>query len=352
MKQKKVIQSGSVFLCTLWLLTFLSLPVRAASPYHSSAGSQQANAMGVNVYISTAVLQKQFQDAISQSLPAQFNQRLLQQTSQLPASSHALVTQLAGELVQPSATLTQLVPQQKGLAATINISLFPHDPHPMHFSMLVTFNKKDATTVQVGAQALPGQPAPPATGNLGTSKVPLSQLNSVNITPRCGVAAERFNGIPPSGAAPQSSPSQGKIPIFIEIPSAVISAGARSSNPGTMRIGPSLTVQNIQVTTQANGLMATTQIFLGPLQVAATRTLIQLSAANGKLIAKVTDTQLSVGLLSFPVQDFNQLIQQMVNLQLNAQVGNSLYVTRVAFGPTNKIPCAARGSLLLEGTTA
>ncbi|HLI69696.1 MAG TPA: hypothetical protein VKV19_08045 [Ktedonobacteraceae bacterium] len=343
-----------MFLVPLLLLVAFISPVHASSSKRAVVRHPSDDPTAVNVYLPIGALQQQFQQGISQTLPEQFNQSLAQQTKSLPPDIRSLVSQLVGELLQPSATLSQLTPQQEGLVASIRISLFPHDPHPSGFSMLLVFNKINATSAEVDVKAVPGQPAPPAMGNLDTFNVSLGQLNTIGPTPNCGVSALKMNISTPQGQ--QSTSGQGGggqaggFPLFIEVPSAAFQQGAAAA--GDMQLAAGFSVQNIQISLQGNGMVVTTQIAFAGLGVGSTMTTIQLSASNGKLIGTVTGTQVNVVGLSFPLDSFDQDIQQMINQELSSMMGNMLYVTSVHFGPTAAIPCAAPGNMLLGGFAA
>lgn len=348
MKRKKMIQIGGTLLLVVVPLVAFIRPFNASRSALASAHRQAADAASVNVYLSTTVLQQQFQDTINQELPTQFNQALNTQISQMPASNRPLASQIANDLLQPSATLTQLTPQQDGVAATMSLSLFPGDPAPSDLSMLVTFDVQDAATVGVKAQGLNGQPSP-VSGNLPSFPVVLGQLQGVAPMPACGDAALKLQVVPNQGQqTPAPAPGQG-FPIFIEVPASFISAQGSTTPP--MQLAPGLTAQNIQVSTQTNNLIATSDIFLGNVKVGSTTTTVQLSVANGLVAANSAQTQANVAGLSIPLNTFNQLIEQQVASQFNNMLGG-VNVTNEAFGPTDAFPCVANGNLLIAGTIA
>ncbi len=352
MQYKKIIQVGSTFLFALLLLITLTLPVSASSSERYIVRYPKDDPTAVNIYLPISAMQQQFQQSISQQLPDQFNQSLSQQTQSLPSDTRALVGQLIGEVFQPSATLTQLTPEQGGLVSTINVSLFPNDPNPLSFSMLLSFNKINSHAAEVDASAVPGQPAPPSTGPQSTFDVGgFGTLNSIAPTPGCGDSALKMN-ISPSQTPPPPNSGQGAgFPLFIEVPAAAFQAGAAAQ--GNMQIGAGFSAQDIQVSLQGGAMVVSTQIAFEGVQVGSTMTTIQLSAANGQLIGTVTNTQVNVGgLFTLPVDAFNQDIQQMINQELSGMIGNMLYVTSVNFGPTAAIPCATPGNMLLGGTAA
>jgi hypothetical protein len=348
MKRKKLIQIGGALLLVILPLVAFIRPFNALKSAFASTQRQAASTAPVNVYLTTAVLQQQFQNTINQTLPTQFNQALNAQIDQIPANSRPLASQIASDLLQPSATLTQLTPQQNGAIATISLSLFPGDTAPSDLSMLVTFNVQDAATVGVKAQGLNGQPSP-VSGNLPSFPVVLGQLQDVATTPSCGNAALKLQIVPNQGPqTPAPAPGQG-YPVFIEVPASTISANASNTPP--LQLSPGLTARNIQVSTQTNNLIATSDIFLGNLKIGSTTTTVQLSAANGVMVASSAQTQVNVAGLSLPINTFNQLIEQQVTNQFNSMLGG-VDVINEAFGPTNDFPCVANGNLLIAGTVA
>ncbi|HEY7420148.1 MAG TPA: hypothetical protein VH593_33525 [Ktedonobacteraceae bacterium] len=354
MKHKKILQLGITSLFTLLLLVTLTLPVHAASSKKAVIRYPKVDPNAINIYLTISGMQQQFQQSIQQQLPDQFNQSVMAQTKGLDPATQSLANQLIGEVFQPSANLTQLTPTQGGLVSSISVSLFPNDPNPLGFSMLLSFNKINSHAAEVDASAVPGQPAPPSTGPQSTFDVgTFGTLNSIVPTPGCGDSALLMNMDTAPGAAQQGGGGgQGAgFPLFIDVPAAAFQAGA--AGQGNMDIGGGFSAQNIQVSLQGQGMVVNTQIaFLGN-QVGSTMTTVQLSAANGKLVGTVTNTNVNIGgFLSLPVDAFNQDIQQQLNQQLGTMMGNMLNVTSVNFGPTAAVPCATPGDMLLGGTAA
>lgn len=357
MKRKKIIQLGITSLFMLLLLVTLTLPAHAASSKQLVTRSAKADPNAINVYLSIEGLQQQFQQNIQQQLPQQFTQSVQSQTMALPSNVRPLANQLIGEVFQPSANLTQLTPSQGGLIMSASTSLFPNDPNPLSFSLLLSFNKTNSSTAEVDASAVPGQPAPPP-GSTGPQE-PFSvggfgSLNSITPTPGCGDSALVMNVTPAQGAAQQAGGGGGGMgagfPLFIEVPAAAFNAGAAAM--GNMNIGGGFSTQNVQISLTGQGMIVNTQIaFLGQAvgSVAAT---VQLSAANGQLVGTVTNTNVNVAGIGFDVGALNQLIQQQLNGQLNGLTGGAINVTSVNFGPTAAVPCATPGNMLLGGTVA
>src|SRR5438552_8660609 len=95
---------------------------------------------------------------------------------------------MATTLIQPSAYLTSLTTQSRGLATSVRVSLYPGDPQPINASMLISLRVISSSTVQVSARPLNGSPAL-VNGPLATFQIPLGQLCHISTTPGCGDAA-------------------------------------------------------------------------------------------------------------------------------------------------------------------
>ena len=76
-------------------------------------------------------------------------------------------------------------------------------------------------------------------------------------------------------------------------------------------------------------------------------------ATSGNLVVHVTHTQLQIfgGLISFPLNNYNQQVEQLVNAKLNGMLSGKFTIARAAIGPDTHVSCAARDSLVLSGTT-
>ena len=157
---------------------------------HSSANKQLAASTSLNasIYVTLAMMEPRFQDGISRRVPQSFNSAINALISKLPAQDQGWALEMATTLIQPSATLQNLVTQPGGLAATISISLYPGDPKPTIATMLFSFSVLDSSTIQVSANPINGGPAL-ASGPVDTLQMPLGRVNSVNTTPNCGQAA-------------------------------------------------------------------------------------------------------------------------------------------------------------------
>jgi len=353
------------------LLIQLVMPLSATT--HAATHTKSASTSSINaiVYLPMGALQPLFQQQINQQVPTAVNGAISSMVNKLPTGDRGWATQMASALLQPSATLVSLKPQQEGLAATIRISLYPGDPSPTDASMLVTMSVKDSTTVQVSAQSLPGNPTL-VNGPLTTIQVPLGQLNGINATPSCGDAALAVHvQIPMSPGAQAStqgqSPTtmamstmqegtmirtaQASTPAYVEIPSSSLSS--MGSSIGTLSLGSNLTARNIQVSVQGGHLVVTSDITLGAsLVLGKASSTMQPLASQGKLTVQVLKTTMTVfSLFTFPDNTYNQQIEQSLNTKLSNALGGKFYVNSAAIGSNNSVSCAATNSLILTGTT-
>jgi hypothetical protein len=63
----------------------------------------------------------------------------------------------------------------------------------------------------------------------------------------------------------------------------------------------------------------------------------------------VLKTNLQVGFLSFPINSYNQQIQQDLNAELNGALTGTFSVSQATIGFNAHLPCAAANSLVLAG---
>src|SRR5579884_4514477 len=282
------------------LLLQLALPISPTTQAATHIGRDSTNSIDATVYLPTGSLQPLFQQQINQQVPTAVNGAISSMVNKLPSGDRGWATQMATALLQPSATLVSLTPQQNGLVATIRISLYPGDPSPTNASILVTMTTRDSATVQVGAQALPGNPTL-VSGPLSTIAIPFGQLNSINATPSCGDAALAVHiQIPLSlngqaSAQGQQATTMARVvtnstPAYVEIPSSSVSSMGNSI--GTLSLGSNLTARDIQVSVQNGQLVATSNITLGSssLVLGKATTYMQPQAVLGKLTVHVVKT--------------------------------------------------------------
>ncbi len=377
MKYRRSIQVGGMLLLITLLLGLSASPVSAASQSSRNAARSQDAATSINAtfYLATATLMPMFQQRISQQVPGAMNSAITGMVSKLPAVDRNWAYQMATALIQPSATLTGLAPQQGGLATSLRLSLYPGDSKPINASLLIQFSVLNSSTVQVSAEPLNGSPAL-ASGPMTTFSIPLGQLNSVRTTPGCGsaalavglrfpVALSQGQGAPQSQqlaststglGIPQQATSQEQrampeaINSYVEIPAASLSSMGGSI--GSIPINSSLSAQNIQITVQNSQIVISSDIMLGSLQVGTATTYVEPLAAQGNLAVHVLHTDLTIlQIITFPDNTYNQQIQQMLNSKLNGALAGKLDITGAQIGPNSQLPCAASNSLVLTGAS-
>ena len=78
-----------------------------------------------------------------------------------------------------------------------------------------------------------------------------------------------------------------------------------------------MSAHNIQVATEDDHLVVTSDIYLGALKLGQATTLITPTASNGNLAVNVTQTTLSVLIVSFQYNTYNQQIEQLINDKLS-----------------------------------
>ncbi len=415
------IQVGWVLVLILLLVGIFIVPGTPADASRSVVHNTK-DTVGLNakVYLTQATLKPLFQDRINQQVPGAVNGAIKSIIGNLPVVNQIWAGQMAQSLLQPSASLTQLTPQQDGLNAVIRLSLYPNDPKPTDIHMLVKFTVLDASTIQVSAQPLNGSPTL-VNGPLTTIKVPVGQLNTISTTPDCGDANlsiglqvpvdltqsssqsqqnsqssittslhtaqlsyiqnpaqnttisssytesttknSRLNAIVNTSSVErsmlsamthsfQSARQDDAVNSYIEIPADSLST--LGNNIGTIQLSKSLSAQNIQISVQDSQIIATADIwgsFLGaPVKLAAATTHILPDAQDGKLVLNVQQTKITVAIVTFSQNSYNQQIQQLLNGKLSNALAGKFNVTAVSLGNNNPVSCAASDSLMLTGT--
>lgn len=343
------------------VLTLMVTPVRAMGA--QAIQKQATTPINATIYLTRATLQPIFQAHINQQVPGAVNNAINTIVGNMPAADRTWAGQMATTLIQPSATLSSLTPQQDGLATSLRINLYPGDPQPINATLLVKFSIINGSTIQV--TALPSKSGPTlVSGPLTTFQIPLGQLNSINTTPGCGDAALAVNlqlpislgqgqqtGSNKAGLAiRQRSTAQAGTGAYVAIPAA--SLASLGSGIGTIPVSSSLTAQNIRLTVQGNSLVITSDIYLGFLQIASATTYVQPTATNGNLTVNVQKTDLTfLQFFTFPSNTYNKQIQQIFNTRLSGALAGKFNVTNAAIGTNSLIPCSAGDSLILTGTT-
>ncbi len=407
----RYIQVGWVLVLILLLVGIFVIPGTPADASKFVVHAKK-DAVGLNakVYLTQAALKPLFQDRINQMLPGAVNSTINNVIGNLPAWAG----QMAQSLLQPAATLTQLTPQQDGLNAVIHLSLYPNDPKPTDIHMLIKFSVLDASTVQVSAQPLNGSPAlingplttikvpigqlttinaTPSCGDAAlaiglqvpvdlsqsnaqsqqdsqsniqasTQNAPLSYIQrstqalsspstkSFMLNAPDNTSARRSAMLSTMSDSRQNLKQDMALASYIEIPADSLST--LGSNVGTIQISKSLSAQNVQINMQDAQLIATSDImgsFLGaPVKLAKATTTIVPEAQDGKLVLSVQQTRITVAIVTFSQNSYNQQIQQLLNDKLSNALGGKFNVSAVSLGGNNPIPCAASDSLMLTGT--
>ncbi|HCI81024.1 MAG TPA: hypothetical protein DHW02_15195 [Ktedonobacter sp.] len=376
MKRRRYLQ------CGLGMLLILIIGCVTVTPAHSAhAATQQARSiqastpLNAKIYLATGTLAPIFQSTINQQVPNVVTGAINAIVSKLPSIDQGWATTMATTLIQPSATLTSLTPQQGGLAATLRLSLYPGDPQPTNASMLITFTVLNSNTVQVNVKPLPGSPTL-ISGPVITLHIPFGQLNSLSATPSCGNQALAVNlqvpvslgqastqgassattsglgdiQIPQTQRMPRANAGLGNVNAYVEIPSASLASLGNSIT--SLPISNNLTAQNIQLSVQGGNIVINSDIMLGgSLQLGTAVTTVAPQASNGSLSVNVLSTKLTIfQIFTFPENTYNAQIQQTLNSQLGGALTGKFNVTGAAIGANSNVPCAASDSLILTGT--
>lgn len=382
-------QGGWMPLFLLVLLCLIATPVSAAGQARQQRRATATN-LNASVYLTTDSLKPLFQQQISQQVTNLSSSTINSMLGSLPAADQAWARAMAGALIQPSATLTQLTPQSNGLDTRISLSLYPGDPKPINAAMLTTFSVRDASTIQVNAQPVPGSPQL-ANGPLTTLTVPIGQLESINTTPGCGDVGLQTNIQVPVTLNTASSQSQNNqvaqstlpanqtladtqqsrqmayttvnraantLNAYVEIPNSSLMTLGSSISPipvGTIPFNNTLTAENLRISTQGNGLVINSDIFAEPPlhpKLATATTNVQLSVENGNLVMHVPHKGTTITVAGFNVStdSYNQKIEDMLNSNIGGALAGKFTVTGVSVGGT--VPCAQSDSLILQGTTS
>lgn len=339
---------------------------------HTSYTARPAAGSSLNaiIYLTTGMLESVFQNRIEQQVPVAFNSALTAMVSKLPRQDQGWAYEMATTLIQPSATLQNLAPQQAGLAITLQLSLYPGDPKAIAATILISFHVANSSTVQVSATPENGGPAL-VSGPVATFQIPLGSLNTIKATPGCGASALALNlQFPVSlgqastqGQSAAVNTSNGPLTAnpnantraavsansFIEIPAA--SLASLSNSFGSMPVGNGLTAQNIRVSVQGSNLDLKTDILWNGLYIGTADSTIAPSAAGGKMVMHVLNTTLNLfGFIPFPINSYNAQIEQTLNSKLGNAFAGKFYLTSATIGPNSQLPCAASDSLVLGGS--
>lgn len=383
MKDKKYmrfLQVGWIALLLLLLFALVVTPVSANSSATQRSPQQNnpATSVAANIYITLGTLEPLFQSNINNAVPGAVNNVIHSIVGSLPQKDQSWAQIMATTLFQPSATLTSLTRQSNGLVASLQLSLYAGDPHPINASLLTSFSVASASSIAVTAQPVNGSPTL-VNGPISTIQVPIGQLNSIRTTTTCGAAAlnvglhfpislgqgQTQSQVQPSGLNAPVIPMARQHPrnlinkinnpalntnSYVEIPATSIDAIGNSI--GSFPVNSSQTAKNIQVSIQGNQIVVNSDIydsFWG--HIGSAVTLMAPTTLNGNIAVKVLSTTFKLfGFISIPYDSYDQSIQQTLNQKLAGALAGKFNATSAQIGPDAQLPCAASNSLLLTGT--
>lgn len=379
----RFLQVGWISLLLLLLLALMVTPVSAnssATQHSTYQRNNPATSVAANIYITLGTVEPLFQSNINNAVPGAVNNAISSIVGSLPQQDRGWAQIMATTLFQPSATLTGLTRQSNGLVASLQLSLYPGDPHPINASLLTSFSVASASSISVTAKPINGSPTL-VNGPVSTFQVPFGQLNSIRTTTTCGDAAlnvglqfpitlaqgQTQSQVQPSGLNVPVSPMTLQHPrnlvvknselatntnTYIEIPASSIAAIGNSI--GSFPVNSSQTAKNIQVSVQGNQIAVTSDIydsFWG--HIGSAVTMMAPTTANGNIAVKVLSTTFKLfGFISIPYDSYDQSIQQTLNQKLEGALAGKFNTTHAQIGPNAQLPCAASNSLLLTGTVS
>lgn len=377
----RFLQVAWISLLLLLLLALVVTPVSANSSATQRSTHQHnpATSVAANIYITLGTLEPLFQSNINNAVPGAVNNAIHSIVGSLPQKDQSWAQIMATTLFQPSATLTSLTRQSNGLVASLQLSLYAGDPHPINASLLTSFSIASASSIAVTAQPINGSPTL-VNGPISTIQLPIGQLNSIRTTTTCGDAAlniglqfpislaqgQTQSQVQPSGLNAPVSPmvlqqrnlvNKNSDPAtntnsYVEIPAASLAAIGNSI--GSFPVNSSQTAKNIQVSVQGNQIAVTSDIydsFWG--HIGSAVTMMAPTTANGNIAVKVLSTTFKLfGFISIPYDSYDQSIQQTLNQKLSGALAGKFNATSAQIGPNAQLPCAASNSLLLTGTVS
>ncbi len=380
MKKLRFIRAGWALLLAALVLGVSFLTPALASTHiarHSNAkAAATGTSVGATVYLTMSMLQPMFQSSLSQQVPSDLNTAINALVSKLPAQDQAWTREMAVTLIQPSATLQSLVTQPDGMAMRIRIALYPGDPAPIDVGLLISFSVLDSSTIQASAASLNNGPAL-ASGPQNTFQIPIGVLKGVNTTPNCGASALSLHlQIPvslgstasispqtqsplanvsghgnPMAVMPNNTQRDSGVNTFIEIPAASISA--LSGSIGNLPVDSNYTAENIRLSVKGGAIHILSDIYWAGINIGAADTTATPTASGGNLVMHVLSTNFSLfGLFNFPMNNYNQQIEQTLNSELGPALAGKFTVTNAAIGPNSQLPCALSDSLVLTGSSS
>ncbi len=372
MRLKHHFRVSGVLLTVLVLCALLSSPAQVSALSTPVDHTRSTTSVNANVYLTNALLQPLFQNDLNAQLPQIMGKAIAGMVSKMPQQNQGWATQMANALLQPSAVLLSVVPQPNGLLAIINLSLYPGDPQATTTSIVIGLSVLDASTIQVTAlPAADGQPSL-LNGPLTTFHMTIGALNTIAMTPNCGDSDLNINlkfplslgqqntavsGSKPAQRSPLSTSgltqrhtASAKPTAYIELPAS--SLAQLGGSIGTLAIGNNFAASNIRLGVQGSNLTLTSDISWYGFGFGTAVSTLAPGASNGNLVGRVQNTNLQLlnGLINFPVNSYNQQIEQAVNAKLNGALAGKFTVMQATIGSNANVPCASSTSLLLSGT--
>jgi hypothetical protein len=349
MKRIHYFQIGGAVLLLIALLLKLFIIPDIMKVTAQSSGTEQT--IDATIYITTDTLEQIFQSRMNQMVNKAFSGFM----GKLPAQDRAWASQMATALLQPSASLTSLKPQNGGFNTEVQIKLYPNDPQPIKIALWVSFRAVSSSAMQVSVKPLNNSPSL-ANGPVATVQVPIGQLASVNIVPSCGNSALALGlkipiSLGQASTTTSQPPQKSQADISIELPSTSLAALGKSMPSFSM--GNNMTASNINVSVQNTNLVITTDLYWGAVNIGSATTQMIPGAVNGKLAVHVLNTSVNLfHIIPFPYNLYNQNLEQSLNAKLSNAFPNSFSISQATIGPSSQLPCAKSASLVLTGATS
>lgn len=411
MRIQRHVRAGGMLLALLALCVVFSVPaqVLALTARLMPRSAKATTSVNAHIYLTNQALRPLFQKDLDAQLPQVLGNAIASTVSTLPQQDQGWAKQMASVLLQPSATLLSVTPQSNGLLTTFKVSLYSGDPHPMTTSLLLGFSVRDTSTLQVtalppvkGAHSL-------LSGSLTTIHIPIGSLQSIVTTPGCGDAALNIglalpvvSGQPAKASAVNSDLATSGQPVRTGASDTVFALSSQQENPsanpafsgvvgkqakfsaastvltqtaptagvqasielpasslarlgsgmGTLTIGSNLTANNLRLGVQGHNQTITADIFWFGFGIGTAVSTLTPGASNGKLAMHVQSTNLQMlnNLVSFPVNNYNQQIEQRINASFNDALAGKFTVAQATIGGNAHLPCVASNSLVLTGT--
>ncbi len=372
--KRRYLYSSWILLLTTLVLALAVTPASAATRH--TRFQQVTTPLNATIYLGTGTVSPIFQGRVNQQVPNVVSAAIAAIVNKLPANDQSWASTMATTVIQPTALLTSLAPQQDGLAASLRISLYPGDPQPINASLLIKFSILDSSTVQVSAYPLPGSPSL-VNGPITTLHIPVGQLNSIHATPDCGDAALAVNLQVPVSLGGQAmgqtqvsqttntlgmiqqptqphllSATPDAVNSYVEIPAT--SLASLGNGIGSLPISNNLSARNIQVSVQGGNIVVNSDIMLGgAFRLGTAVTTVQPTAIGGNLAVNVLNTSLTIfQIFTFPYNTYNRQIEQLLNTKLGTALSGKFTISNAAIGSNSHVPCTASDSLVLTGTTS